>query len=270
MNRTISAITMAAAFVGLATPAGAQGAKALTKCAPDAVVAGTVCMDRHEASVWRVPGPTTGNKSLAKKIRAGKATLADLSKGGATQLGVLSDDFAPCANSGQNCVDDIYAVSLAGVVPSAHVTWFQAKAACANAGKRLPSSAEWQDAVVGTPDPGPDDGVADCNSFGFARTTTGARSGCVSSRGAFDMIGNLKEWVSDWVPKSNGCDFWSAGVSPTGDRQCMIGVTTAGGDPGALLRGGSSNDGSPAGPLTVEATGPPSASLDNIGFRCAR
>jgi hypothetical protein len=270
MKRTISAITTAAATVVLAMPAHAQGAKPLTKCAPDAVVAGTVCMDRFEASVWRVPAATVANKGLVKKIRAGKATLADLAKGGATQLGIVSDDYAPCADNGQNCVDDIYAVSLAGVVPSAFVTWFQAHTACANAGKRLPSSTEWQGAVVGTPDAGPDDGVADCNTFTFAATSTGARSRCVSSRGAFDMVGNLKEWVSDWVPKSNECGSWSAGVSPTGDRQCLIGVTTGGGDPGALLRGGANNDGGAAGPLALDATGSPSLSLSIIGFRCAR
>ena len=36
------------------------------QCGDDAVVAGTVCMDKYEASVWRVPNPTTTKfKSLA-------------------------------------------------------------------------------------------------------------------------------------------------------------------------------------------------------------
>ncbi len=83
---------VAAAWVLLASPAGGQGAKPLTKCARDAVVSGTVCMDTYEASVWRVPGPTTANKGLVKKIQQGKATVADLAKGGATQLGTASDD----------------------------------------------------------------------------------------------------------------------------------------------------------------------------------
>jgi hypothetical protein len=29
----------------------------VTKCGADAVLAGTVCLDRFEASVWRVPNP---------------------------------------------------------------------------------------------------------------------------------------------------------------------------------------------------------------------
>jgi len=87
-------------------------------------------MDKFEASVWRVPNATTGNRSLVSRIQQGKATAADLAAGGATQLGVgHNDDYAPCADSGQNCVDDIFAVSLPGVKPSANITWFQAQAA---------------------------------------------------------------------------------------------------------------------------------------------
>src|SRR5690606_21045489 len=129
--------------------------------------------------------------------------------GGATQLGVASDDYAPCSDSGQNCLNDIYAASLPGVTPSSQITWFQAQAACNNAAKRLPSNVEWQVAVTGTPDPGPDNGTTDCNTFSvFAATLTGSRSACVSTHGAFDMVGNLFEWVADWVPRSTACGTW--------------------------------------------------------------
>src|SRR5262245_3609880 len=145
-------ITMSAALLLLAGTAGAQGAKPLTRCAPDAVVSGTVCMDKYEASVWRVPNATTTNRALVAKIQQGKATVALLTAGGATQLGlVYPPDYAPCALNGQNCTDDIFAVSLPGVLPSAFITWFQAQAACENARKRLPTNAEWQAAVAGTP-----------------------------------------------------------------------------------------------------------------------
>jgi hypothetical protein len=249
---------VSAALLLLASTAGAQGAKPLNKCAVDAVVAGTVCMDTYKASVWRVADPAGTNKGLVKKIQAGKATVADLAAGGATQLGTGGDDYAPCANSGQNCTDDIYAVSLAGVTPSAYLTWFQAQAACENARKRLPSNAEWQAAVAGTPDPGPDNGTTDCNTNSvFAATLTGSRSSCKSARGAFDMVGNLYEWVADWVPRSTTCGTWSAGVSPTGDNQCLAGAATTG-EPGALLRGDSFFDGSAAGPLAVFGNDVPS------------
>src|SRR5262245_40593094 len=117
------------AFVGTAS---AQGAKPLKKCPVDAVVSGTVCMDKYEASVWRVPNATTTNVSLAKKIQAGKATETDLTAAGATQLGLGLDDYAPCSDNAQDCAKDIYAVSLPNVIPSARLTWFQAQAACRN------------------------------------------------------------------------------------------------------------------------------------------
>jgi hypothetical protein len=273
LTRVTWAISVATSIAASAGAASAQGGKPLAKCAVDAVIAGTVCMDKYEASVWRVANPTTVNKGLVKKIQQGKATIADLAKGGATQLGTSSDDYAPCADSGQNCIDDVYAVSLAGVTPSALLTWFQAQAACANARKRLPTNAEWQAAVIGTPDPGPDDGATDCNSeTAGAAVPTGSRSSCRSARGAFDMVGNVYEWVAEWAPRSpSTCGTWTAGVSPTGDHQCLAGAETTG-EPGALLRGGGyiSDAGFLAGPLSVIADSGPSTSNQAVGFRCAR
>jgi formylglycine-generating enzyme required for sulfatase activity len=224
-------------------------------------------MDKFEASVWRVPNPTTANRNLVARIQQGKATAADLATGGATPLGTATDDYAPCTDDGQNCANDIYAVSLPSEIPAAHITWFQAQEACANAGKQLPTSAEWQVAANGTPDPGPDDRTTDCNSASDIVTRTGSRSSCVSSRGAFDMVGNLDEWVADWVPLSTECSDWG-GFSD--DLMCLSGASSAGGGPGALLRGGDFRAGSSAGPLAVVGSGGPSNSRVFIGFRCAR
>jgi hypothetical protein len=119
------------AFIGLvsmsiAAPAWAGFPKVpVNKCAADAVVAGTVCMDTYEASVWRIPDPLGTNKGLVNKVRKGKATAAALAAGGATQLGTASDDYTPCTNNGQNCANDIHAVSLPNVTPAAYITWFQ-------------------------------------------------------------------------------------------------------------------------------------------------
>jgi formylglycine-generating enzyme required for sulfatase activity len=270
--RHVSNGVMAAALALLAGAAGAAGPPSgpLRKCPVDAVVSGAGCMDKYEASVWRVPNPTTANTKLVAKIQSGKVTVADLTAGGATQLGVAGPDYAPCAASGQNCANDIYAVSLPGVTPAAFLTWFQAQAACTNAGKRLPSSAEWQAAVAGTPDSGPDNGTTDCNTNStMSVELTGSRSSCVSSRGAFDMVGNLYEWVADWVPRSDTCGTWSAGVSPTSDDQCLAGARTTD-EPGALLRGGDFGSGSGAGPLAVLGNGRVSRAIFRIGFRCAR
>ncbi len=261
-------MNVAAAAGLLMCVAGAAVAGPVRRCAVDAVMAGTVCLDKYEASVWRVPNPRTTNARLVTKIRNGTATEADLTAGGATQLGTAGDDYAPCAGNGQNCANDIYAVSLPSVIPSAFLTWFQAQEACANAGKRLPTSAEWQVGANGTPDPGPDNGTTDCNSDGDSASLTGARSRCVSARGAFDMVGNLDEWVADWAPLSTECPGWG-GLSD--DLMCLAGASTAvGGGPGALLRGGDFRLRSSAGPLTVVASGVPFNSRAFIGFRCAR
>ncbi len=61
-----------------------------------------------------------------------------------------------CADNGQGCkagtAGAIYARSVPGVTPSRFITYFQAQQALANSGKRLPSNAEWQQAVVSTSD----------------------------------------------------------------------------------------------------------------------
>jgi formylglycine-generating enzyme required for sulfatase activity len=259
---------LAVAVMGVArAAAGGLPMFPVRRCAPDGVLAGTTCLDRYEASVWRVPQATTTNVPLVRKIQFGRATQADLTAGGATQLGTAGDDYEPCTDTGESCADDIYAVSLSSQVPSAFLTWFQAQEACANAGKRLPTSAEWQVGAYGTPDPGPDDGATDCNSDTGSVSLTGARSSCVSARGAFDMVGNLDEWVADWVPLSTECSDWG-GVSD--DLMCLLGASTTARGPGALLRGGDFRSGSSAGPLAVVASGAPSNSRLFIGFRCAR
>ena len=237
-------------------------------CGPDAVLAGTVCLDRYEASVWRVPNPTATNATLVRKIQLGRATQADLTVGGATQLGTKNDDYAPCTDNGQNCANDIYAVSLPSVIPSANITWFQAQEACANAGKRLPTNAEWQVKANGTPDPGPDNGTTDCNSASDGLSLTGARGSCVSARGAFDMVGNLAEWVADWVPASTMCPGWA---SFSNDDMCLAGASTTRNSPGALVRGGAfaALGGPLAGPLAVHIFAP-FHSTNFVGFRCAR
>ncbi len=129
---------------------------------------GPLCVDAYEASVWNSP------------------------QGGGTQYGT-SDNY-PCLKNGNDCsgpntVTPIYARSEAGRTPSAYITWFQSQQACANSGKRLLTNAEWQMAAAGTLD-------ANCTAGGGV---TGDRPLCVSNWGAFDMAGNVDEWVADWI-----------------------------------------------------------------------
>ena len=167
-----SLLTLAMVVAGAGTSAAGFPRTSVRGCAADAVLVGAMCLDKYEASVWRVPNPTTTNTFLVTKIQQGAATREDLLAGGATQLGTASDDYAPCTDNGPNCANDIYALSLPLEIPSAHITWFQAQEACANSGKRLPTSAEWQLAAQGTTNAGAAPGPEDCNTFGGAGTCT--------------------------------------------------------------------------------------------------
>jgi len=236
-------------------------------CPPDSVLVGATCFDKYEGSVWSVPA---GAGDLIERIKRGTATLAELTAGGAVQLGVAADDY-PCRNDGQDCAQAIFEVSIAGVRPSTHLTWFQAQQACANAKKRLPSNGEWQMAVAGTPDTGGDDeGTTTCNTDNLTGGTvdTGSRSACVSAWGAYDMVGNPLEWTEDWVPFSTACPGWG-GASD--DLMCLAGASETMDGPGAMIRGGDFVGHSNAGPLAIGAgirlfTEPTTL----IGVRCAR
>lgn len=234
------------------------------QCAADAVRVGSVCVDKYEGSVWQ----TTDAATIASIQNGQIDTLAELSL--ATQHGATSDDYgAGCPNTGNGCTD-FYAVSVPGVAPSGNLTWFQAAAACRNSGKRLATNQEWQMAALGTPDPGTDNGTTDCNVSvgGINPTITGSRSGCVSDTGAFDMVGNVWEFVADWGEEAIGCEQWDSTYGT--DNSCW----GAGGNyapwwPGAMYRGGSFFDNTGAGVFAVAVYGPIYSVLD-IGFRCAR
>jgi len=255
-------------LVGLMLGLAASASAGEEKCSPDSVAVGPVCIDKYEASVWE-----TTNPLLIKLIKAGRATLDELLAAGAVQRGVASDDYgAGCPDTGNGC-KDFYAVSIPGVTPSSFLTWFQAAATARNSGKRLPTNQEWQAAALGTPDPGESAaGAADCNTKNGAALNfdavvpTGSRANCVSDLGAFDMVGNLWEWVAEWVPLSTTC------VTPlfASDLNCLAGASTTAG-PGALIRGGFFDNGSTgAGVFAVFGDSPPTRADNGIGFRAAR
>jgi len=250
-------------------------------CPPDSVRVGTVCVDKYEASVWSID---PANKRLINKVQQGKATLAHLTDGGAIQHGSDSDDYdlAGCTDNGNGCTT-VYAVSIAGVTPARSITWFQAAAACANAGKRLLTNVEWQVAALGTPDPGTDNDSTDCNVSDDGPNdpvSTGTRSNCVSARGVFDMVGNVWEWVADWIQGDTNPWAPSNGgtTNPTYGSDLMSGTnpaqTQGNGQnfPAALERGSSFKygNGTSAGMFALSAAQAPSSAFVDLGFRCGR
>ncbi len=151
-------------------------------CPNDMIAAGSLCVDKYEASVTDASG----------SVRYAAAT-----------------DY-PCAADGNDCGtgstagtgSPIFARSEAGVNPSRAMTLYQAAQACANVGKRLPTTTEWQMAAAGTPS-----GTGSCQ-FGTDPGLTGSKAACVSNTGAFDMVGNLWEWTSE-------LDYTSGNVTST-------------------------------------------------------
>jgi hypothetical protein len=214
----------------------------LPRCEDDAVLVGSVCIDKYEASVFRdPPGSPLGE-----------------------QFG-LDDANYHCRDDGSNCARQIFAQSLAGRQPSAYVTWFQAQQACAGVGKRLPTNAEWQMAVAGTP-AGEDDNATSCNTAGAAAVLTGSRSACVSKWGVYDMVGNVDEWVAEWVPQQTACPGWG---SLSDDEMCLAGANRMETSAATLIRGGYFVSGAKAGPLATQVA-VPQATFQGLGFRCAR
>jgi formylglycine-generating enzyme required for sulfatase activity len=240
-------------------------------------------VDKYEASVWQIPATNLHGKSNAglikSKVQKGKAVLADLTAGGATPISPswsctpgfpanfpANGQWTPAADLTPPS-PGVFAVSIPGVHPTACITWFQAEQACTASGKRLLTNQEWQRAAAGTAEGAAgDNGTTDCNTLTAAGVVdTGSRSACKSNYGALDMVGNVDEWVADWVPRSSACGSWSGSL----DLQCLAGADTFG-EPGALIRGGRLFDGANAGPFAVDGTASPSRSDALVGFRCAR
>src|SRR5438132_547561 len=107
-------------------------ARAATKCPPDSVRAGTICIDKYEASVWQIPATNlagNSNAGLIKKVQNGTAAVADLMAGGATQISpstLCAPAFPATFPANGQWTQPLYAVSVPGVRPTSCVTWFQA------------------------------------------------------------------------------------------------------------------------------------------------
>jgi formylglycine-generating enzyme required for sulfatase activity len=171
--------------------------------------------------------------------------------------------------------------------PWVNVSYSEAMTICARSGKRLPSPGEWYRAALGTPDSA--SGATGCvlGRVGLSDAEkTGAHSGCVSSFGAYDMVGNVWEWVDTTVSDGlyNSRTLPSEGFVAEADAD---GVPTLTGTTSALafgndyffaepsgvrgmFRGGFWGLAEKAGIFSVNTTIQPSFAGSAVGFRCVK
>lgn len=179
----------------------------------------------------------------------------------------------------------LYACSIKGVMPSRNMSWFQAVVACTASGKHLTTNAEWQAAAMGTPDLGKN-GPVKCNLTSAKLAPTGANTECISTFGIQDMVGNLDEWVADWLPAGqtymtlpddqaqkpwpNCGDGEDTSVNLNGIAFTNDGQKWRTGLPAVALRGGNYSSAAGGGAYSINLRNGPTDWGIVHGARCAR
>ncbi len=179
--------------------------------------------------------------------------------------------------------------SKAGLKPWRFISQTQAMIACAKAGKRLPSNEEWYQASLGTPDFDGDWQEDTCqvdSNWKEQPGDCGSSKKCVSSFGAYDMIGNVWEWVDGEIidGKLNGEEMPSAGFVSSVSSEGRVVTTEKNKDPNfnedylwikkkgvrGIARGGYWSNGDKAGVYATYLVSPTNFAGDGIGFRCVK
>jgi formylglycine-generating enzyme required for sulfatase activity len=131
------------------------------------------------------------------------------------------------------CIDRFEYPNKGGAAPKIKVSWYEAKAACESQGKRLCMEKEWERACKG-----PDNyrypygnefndtscNTADKDGVGRKLNATGAKKGCRSKFGVYDMSGNVREWTASRIAPGNPAYVVKGGsaIRPDWAARCAI------------------------------------------------
>ena len=178
-------------------------------------------------------------------------------------------------------------VSVPNADPWTNLPESQAMELCARVGKHLTNNAEWYRAALGTPDTS--GGTNDCvlGRLGASHAEkTGTHDNCLSSSGAYDMVGNVWEWVDANVTDGSyaGRKLPIEGFVAEVDVEGVPTKTATSGEAvfhndyfylkqdgvNGMMRGGFWNITDKAGVTAINSTIPLSFVGVAVGFRCAR
>ncbi|MBU4217254.1 formylglycine-generating enzyme family protein [Candidatus Parcubacteria bacterium] len=185
---------------------------------------------------------------------------------------------------------DCAAVSEVDKQPWRNISQNQAVMACAKAGKRLPTSKEWFQASLGTPDLDSGWQGDDCNvkkNWPDSPGPTGSGKNCVSSSGVYDMIGNVWEWIDGSIidGKIGDKEMPESGYIAGVDADSFpVKTDRENKDPNyyndyfwikkndvrTIARGGYWDNGEDAGQYAIYAVPDVSYAGPGVGFRCVR